>query len=336
MPACWAHLGPNPHASRTPRLTSGRACQQQSTWLTLCGLGNQAETGKAPNNNAVTEQIAGEGKNLPSDGEGAMNDEPGTARIVELAPGDAGAGFFLIPGTGGKIEGFAILAGYLDIPMPVFAIEARGLDKNSLPDSNVEEMTQHYLALVRSVQPAGPYFLLGHSFGGLVALEMAQRLTEAGEKIACLIMLDTPTPEKYWPLSFRLRTIGAKIRRHVTRLSAAPLKENFDYYWRKMSARRVNLNDMPPDAMIGSNVVRVMIAHTIARKQYRPKFYAGKVTFFRPLEMPSDYELLWRNRVGDLEIHATPGDHLSMVEPPHAPFLAAKLSTCVISALNPT
>jgi hypothetical protein len=44
--------------------------------------------------------------------------------------------------------------------MPVFAIEARGLDEASMPDTSVEDMARHCLARFRKVQVEGPYFLL--------------------------------------------------------------------------------------------------------------------------------------------------------------------------------
>jgi len=262
-----------------------------------------------------------------------MSHEPGNARIVQLTSGTPSPCFFLIPGTGGRIDGFVNLAPYLRIPMPAFAIEARGLDEASRPDISVEEMARHYLARVRTVQAEGPYFLLGHSFGGLVALEMAQLLLEAGEKIACLIMLDTPTPEKYWPFLFYWRSRGAKLRRHLARLLTTSIRESLKTYRKSFSSRGIDLYQMPTDVMIGKNVARVLLAHGIARESYCLKFYPNEVIFFRPLELPAGYELLWHNRVQGMEILSAAGAHLSMVEAPHAPLLARDISSSVMRAL---
>ena len=89
--------------------------------------------------------------------------------------------------------------------MPVFAVEARGIDGSSPPGTQVEEMARHYLTQVQAVQATGPYFLAGHSFGGLVAFEMARRLVDAEERVACLILLDTGVSKRYWPLSYYLK-----------------------------------------------------------------------------------------------------------------------------------
>jgi thioesterase domain-containing protein len=217
--------------------------------------------------------------------------------------------------------------------MPVFAIEARGLDEASTPDTSVEEMATHYLAQIQKVQAAGPYYLAGHSFGGLVAFEMAQRLVGAKERVACLIMLDAPVSEKYWPLPFYLNNLRARLRRHLTRILTNSVSESARFYSRRISLRRANLDQMPTNVMIGSNVARVLFAHGIARKDYCPKFYPDKLTFFRPSERSDDFEVLWRNRVRELEIHSAAGDHLSMIDPPNVSLLATDISACLTKAL---
>ena len=79
-------------------------------------------------------------------------------------------------------------------------------------------MAEHYLSRLQASQVTGLYFLAGHSFGGLVVFEMAKRLLEAQEKVACLIMLDTPVSEKFLPLSLALKQLSAKLKRHARRV----------------------------------------------------------------------------------------------------------------------
>jgi thioesterase domain-containing protein len=51
-------------------------------------------------------------------------------------------------------------------------------------------MADDYVARIRSVQPSGPYQLIGWSFGGVVAHAMATRLQHDGERVSLLAMLD--------------------------------------------------------------------------------------------------------------------------------------------------
>ncbi len=65
-------------------------------------------------------------------------------------------------------------------------------DSRPLP-STIEDCAAYYIEQIRSVQPEGPYYLVGYSAGGLMAYEMAQQLVAQGQEIALLALLD-PTP----------------------------------------------------------------------------------------------------------------------------------------------
>jgi thioesterase domain-containing protein len=263
------------------------------------------------------------------------NGRAGNARIIPLKLGRPGPCLFLIPGTGGRVEGFANLAASLQTHMPVFAIEARGLDGSSDPDTSVEEMAKHYLTRIKTVQAAGPYFLLGHSFGGLVALEMALSLTEAKETVASLIMLDCVISKKYWPLSFYLNNLlRVRLPRHVTNIMRNSVGDNLRYYFRRLLFR---MNWISVDTTIGNNSAISMISSEIARAKYYPKFYPNKLTLFCTREWTeAGYERLWCNRVRELEIHLAAGDHMNLIYPPNVSSLAINISACLMNGLTST
>ncbi|MBU6536158.1 non-ribosomal peptide synthetase, partial [Streptomyces mayonensis] len=75
---------------------------------------------------------------------------------------------------------------------PLYALRPRGMDTGSaeLPDS-LPRMAADYVEQIRTVQPTGPYHLLGWSFGGNVVQEMAAQLQDAGEEVAALVLLDS-------------------------------------------------------------------------------------------------------------------------------------------------
>ena len=82
--------------------------------------------------------------------------------------------------SGGIVVGFNDLARLLGPDQPFYALCSRGVSTASCRRSRaVEEAAEHYLGEVRALQPQGPYFLLGVCMGGVVALEMAQRLRKA-------------------------------------------------------------------------------------------------------------------------------------------------------------
>ncbi|MFJ6611209.1 amino acid adenylation domain-containing protein [Streptomyces sp. NPDC091289] len=85
---------------------------------------------------------------------------------------------------------YAPLAGIASPGQSVYALQARGLDgKEALPGS-IREMAADYVRQMRAVQESGPYHLMGWSFGGVVAHEMAVQLRAEGEQVETLALLD--------------------------------------------------------------------------------------------------------------------------------------------------
>ena len=56
---------------------------------------------------------------------------------------------------------------------------------------DLAELTARYVGLIREVQPAGPYRLLGWSLGGNIAHAVASRLQREGERVEFLALLDS-------------------------------------------------------------------------------------------------------------------------------------------------
>ncbi|HET7232814.1 MAG TPA: amino acid adenylation domain-containing protein, partial [Longimicrobium sp.] len=120
----------------------------------------------------------------------------GGSPVVTLQGGAAGAApLFCVPGAGSGVTSFVDLMSALDRSVPVYGLQPRGLDGDAAPHATVQAAAEHYLRALREACPAGPVHLLGHSFGGWVALEMALRLHEAGRPPASLTILDSEVPD---------------------------------------------------------------------------------------------------------------------------------------------
>ncbi|HEU4559443.1 MAG TPA: alpha/beta fold hydrolase, partial [Longimicrobium sp.] len=116
--------------------------------------------------------------------------------VVTLQGGAAGvAPLFCVPGAGSSVTSFIELIMALGPSVPVHGLEPRGVDGETLPHATVQAAAEHYLRALREACPSGPVHLLGHSFGGWVALEMALRLHEAGRPVASLTILDSEEPD---------------------------------------------------------------------------------------------------------------------------------------------
>lgn len=266
--------------------------------------------------------------------EGVVDHGFGDARLVELKSGRSGPRFFLVPGTGGRIEGFAELASLLDTPMPIFAIEARGVDGNGQPDDDIETLVRHYIDRIQTIQPAGPYFLLGHSFGGMVVFEMAQRLLAMKERVACLVLLDTPLPRHYWPLRFLLANFGSRLHGHLKRITSGSIKGNIVYYAWRLNLRRKGLHDIPTDLKVGDDAAHMLLANDMLGRKWRPEFYPGRLTLFRARDTKR-LELLWQSRVAELETCTAEGDHIALIQQPYVSSLARDMAACLAKASDP-
>ncbi|CAL9641874.1 D-alanine--D-alanyl carrier protein ligase [Streptomyces sp. enrichment culture] len=87
---------------------------------------------------------------------------------------------------------------HLDRRQPLYGLQARRFSEPDAPAPGLEEMAEDYLNEIRTVQPSGPYSLLGWSFGGIVAHAVAVRLQEEGEEVALLALMDSYPPADGW------------------------------------------------------------------------------------------------------------------------------------------
>jgi len=79
----------------------------------------------------------------------------------------------------------------------IYGLQPRGLEGELVPQSTVLAAAESYLRAINEIYPKGPIHLVGHSFGGWVAFEMAKLLVDAETKcvIASLTILDSEAPD---------------------------------------------------------------------------------------------------------------------------------------------
>jgi thioesterase domain-containing protein len=101
---------------------------------------------------------------------------------------------FCVPGAGASVTAFRDLIDTFDANLPVYGLQPRGLDGLLAPYLDVKTAARAFVRSVREICPHGPYRLIGHSFGGWIAFEMALQLLQDGETISSLILLDSEAP----------------------------------------------------------------------------------------------------------------------------------------------
>jgi thioesterase domain-containing protein len=114
---------------------------------------------------------------------------------VPLQPGNGSrTPIFCVPGAGDNVTGFIWLAGALGQDWPVHGLQPRGVEGNLTPHSTVEAAAAVYLREIEAVRPDGYVHLIGHSFGGWIALEIASRIRASGRSVASLTIIDSEVP----------------------------------------------------------------------------------------------------------------------------------------------
>jgi thioesterase domain-containing protein/aryl carrier-like protein len=118
-----------------------------------------------------------------------MDDALGSV-LLPIRPGGSNPPLFCVHPGIGLSWCYTPLSRYVPADQPLYGLQARGLDGRTQPAPSVQDMAADYVRQIRSVQPSGPYHLLGWSFGGIAAHEIAVQLQADGQEVAALIVMD--------------------------------------------------------------------------------------------------------------------------------------------------
>ncbi|HEU5136503.1 MAG TPA: amino acid adenylation domain-containing protein [Steroidobacteraceae bacterium] len=269
--------------------------------------------------------------------ESASKDAPCASEYTPLCPiqlGDAArATAFCIPGAGAGIPCFLPLAQALGGSLNVYGLQPRGLDGVRVAHSTVTAAAKFYLQAIREVCPAGPYRLLGHSFGGWVAVEMARLLREQGVEVATVFVLDSEAPRgvrrNYTRIALLTHLISA-IEMGTERslgLDAGDLEQlDNDAQLRLLRDRMVLVGAMPRDTPPVSlqSILRVF-ARNLNTVYGQTTVIDSDVVLFQALH-PANAERAreraadvadWSKLACSLRVFEVPGNHMTMLRAPH-------------------
>jgi acetoacetyl-CoA synthetase len=260
----------------------------------------------------------------------ALLDQPGTPTFEPLVQLKAGTGdppVFIAPGLDGNISELFELVRHIRSHRPIYGMQARGMDGVDAPFECIEDMARFYLDAIRKTQPRGPYLFIGYSLGGLITLEIAQRLSRSGEQIAMLALLDTYPGRGHLPMGQRVRLLYHRGKHRVSKLIQGLTGNSGD--------QSRTIVPLSPAAR------RVHDGSYIALQHYRPRYYSGRIRFVsqqcKVFSRVNPYAVLnpaavWADLAGAFEVEIVPGDHHGMVLE-HFESLASLLSRYLQEAL---
>jgi arthrofactin-type cyclic lipopeptide synthetase C len=270
-----------------------------------------------------------------------------------------GAPVLCIPGAGGNAAVFASFAAALGESWPVYGLQPRGLDGLHVPHSTVPAAACAYLSALEEWVAQGPVHLLGHSFGGCVAFEMALRLRTAGREVASLTLIDSEVPADAERREYTRAEALTKLVEIWELAADRSLDVDIEQLTALDTAQRlaalhpslVRAGLMPhrsnPEALAG--MVRTFEA--ALRTSYRPQaVYPGHVRLLLLRDIGLDDEAqerqfadcvsAWRTWAPDLDVWHGPGNHMTALKPPHVEVLAdwvrAKLQAAALRGRQTT
>lgn len=206
---------------------------------------------------------------------------------------------------------------YLGKDQPYYAFFHQGEDGAAFEHRTVEEIAAHYVKELLSVRPNGPYLLGGYSFGGIVAYEMARKLSASGHEVPLLAMFDMHAPEQFIESMIKEQKFHEPLKRTVMRWLT-------DRELRKGNIRSHKLRHFH----IIDNYHKAIVA-------YRPGPYNGPVTVYKADKSEGTDDMGWAQLVtGPLESIVLPGDHYSLIKDPQVVRLVKELSASIDRAVS--
>jgi acyl-coenzyme A synthetase/AMP-(fatty) acid ligase/thioesterase domain-containing protein/acyl carrier protein len=252
-------------------------------------------------------------------------------RLVVLRAEGKNPPLFLVPGGGSDTITFIELVDALGEDQPVYGLEDLFMGTSrSHYALGIQHAAREFIKTIKRVQPGGPYYLGGHSFGGLVAFEIARQLRASGEQVGMLAILDTYPPVK----AKKMGKLSNRVQTHWANIENRPPKEVLGYFARQFKRRLSKLGQ----TRWLQRLYKIKWIEDVlwfdhrryvesARSEYAPGIYEGDAVVYRATERPRsvtwDKTAAWTDYItGKVEFFDVPGLHTHIVKHPHAEHLA--------------
>jgi oxalate---CoA ligase len=239
---------------------------------------------------------------------------------------------------GGSVITARHLAATLGPEQPVYGIWFPAMHGPRGTAGSVEEIAAACADAILDAQPRGPYFLFGHSFGGVVVYETARQLAALGHRIGLVVLADSPHPDLVNAAWRERQTASYRVRK-TSKLLAHRTKKLLSRGGPALAARRIRdrLGSKRSSATLyvpGTSIRADLAAVEERERQYVPGPAPGAVAvlatqaFLR--ESAGRPDLGWAPLlVAGWEAYEVPGNHDSMIGEPYVHVLAARVGDCL-------
>jgi len=250
--------------------------------------------------------------------------------LVPIEPDREGVPFFFVHAHGGNVVGFRDLA--LHMTRPFYGLQAADLNATAPQRRSIESMASDYVEEVLTVSPTGPYLLGGFCLGAAIALEMGRILTERGEDVAAVVMVDLARPGL--EATYDRSPVRDRLRREWANLVERRPGRRLRYVRRRLSevigrglltVEKAGGGGASPSARFREEMVADALSE--AYEAYVPEAYGGPVVVVRAAAAPhsrsQDATLGWGSVLaGQVETVEAPGHQTGLLARPRVRELA--------------
>ncbi|MFF8004430.1 alpha/beta fold hydrolase, partial [Streptomyces sp. NPDC007917] len=230
---------------------------------------------------------------------------------------------FCVHQGAGMSWAYAALLPHLSVDFPVYGLQAHSLAHPDELRSSVEEVADDCIAAMLTVQPEGPYHLMGHSFGGVVAHAIAARLEERGERVALLVALDSapalPIPAEVLEVENEMEVMYGAILEALGVDTDEAFDGTPDYALFTRLARGTNTVLGTLEESRFTTLMSVIKNNILLAGHYQHRQVSADLMVFAALHSRSGYVIppdIWREHVtGTIDHHEVDCTHQTIITP---------------------
>ena len=218
----------------------------------------------------------------------------------------------------------------MDVEQPIYSLNifgVRPLLGDRIEHFTLSELAGYLLKDLQTIQPDGPYQLVGYCQDGALTLELAQQLRQQGKEVSLVCLIDSLFQSYQGTLWHRLQSM---------------YEFGLDYYWerllRKLLGKDINW-DAPKAFETLTTAERLQLLEKSQKDQafyhqyferamaYQPHPYDQKVVALLSSELrfANQHKLRRTIAAQDFEVHVVRGLHSALFRTPYVQNLAKKL-----------
>ena len=258
----------------------------------------------------------------------------------------------------GEVRGLEDLFQAIDPDYPIHGIcftnLYKSLKKSGPGTASLREIISHYADELCTQSIKGPIYLVGHSFGGFLAQELACQLQQRGCEVAFVGVLDTknlgflphlPFFRRIKAKSFggfrsalrwTAQVVRSKTLIHDRNRRPVAIRDYLTYFrdefrqWQEQPVAAV-LADRRAKKEVKAFLINALSQHVCQR-------FNGKLTVFRAVDNIMDKSgyyyrtediLGWVNLADEIEVIDIRGTHINIIKPPYVQTLGIRLNECL-------